>query len=348
MSKWIPDSQDENAVIELHSEVDVEGIIRQYSKGEREGKIRKDARKVGLFWGGKEEEENLGREILKDKLRIWKKEGYDVSNLEDIFFEDLKEVKAAFEQFEEDAATLEELAAELEFFTLAGFKEDVERLKAKLKDPSQISNLRAEIETLENKASKKKEVAEKKICLVCGFPLGDEKKCPRCGAVFEEKVLETEKIERAGLLGGHCYLIEEEKLTRSLKLFKGMLSEGYKGFCITRTNPKQLKEMKKLKNTSIIWLTDKESSTETTLPPVLERIIYEIGDFLRKEEKGCLILDGIEYLVSNNSFDAVLRFIRRIIDEVSESKNILMVTLGPYTLKERELKILEREMEKVE
>lgn len=341
------DSNDENATIELHSDVNVDSIIKKYSKEDKGAGITKDARKVGLFWGGKEEEENLEREILKDKLNNWRNEGYDVSGLEDIFSQDLKEVKIAFEKFGEDVTTLEDLAAELEFFTLAGFEKEVEKLKAKLKDPKEIPNLRAEIETLESKASKKKEEAEKNICLVCGFPLGDEIKCPRCGAVTGKKVMEAKKEEKAELLGGHCYLIEEEKLIRSLKLYKKMLSEGYRGFCLTRTNPKHLGEMKELENSSIVWLTDKESAIETTIPPVLERIIYEVGDFIRKEEKGCLILDGIEYLVSNNSFDAVLRFIRRIIDDISESKSILMVTLGPHTLKERELKILEREMEKV-
>jgi hypothetical protein len=60
-----------------------------------------------------------------------------------------------------------------------------------------------------------------------------------------------------------------------------------------------------------------------------------------------LILDGIEYLVSSNSFDPVLRFIRSLIDEVSETQSVFLITVGPYTLKPQELKILEREMEKI-
>jgi rubrerythrin len=345
------DTHDENATIELYSDVDIEPIIKRYGIDEKvknKGQPSKtDARRVGLFWGGKEEEENLERQVLGDKLKNWKQEGYDVSKLEEIFPGDLKEVKAAFDRFEEKVTTLEEMAAELEFFSLAGFEKEIEDLKAKLKDPGQIPSIREEIEVLEKKASKKKDGSKKKICLVCGFPIGDEKKCPRCGAVAEKKVIDVEEEKEEGIeiMSGHCYLIEEEKPKRTLKLFNEMLGKGYKGLFITRTNPKRLKDMKKLENTSIIWLTDKESVKETTIPPILERIIYELGDYLKIEEKGCLILDGIEYLVSNNSFDAVLRFIRRIVDEVSETKSVFMVTVGPSTLKERELKILEREME---
>jgi len=56
-------------------------------------------------------------------------------------------------------------------------------------------------------------------------------------------------------------------------------------------------------------------------------------------------VDGIEYLVSNNSFDAVLKFIRRLLDTISESQYVFIISLGPATLKDQELKMLEREMD---
>jgi hypothetical protein len=58
-----------------------------------------------------------------------------------------------------------------------------------------------------------------------------------------------------------------------------------------------------------------------------------------------MLLDGVEYLISNNGFDAVLRFIRRLVDDFSESGCILLVVISPFTLKQQELKIIEREME---
>lgn len=351
------DLNDEKATIELHSEVDVETIIKKYSKDKKAGKEdkaaesqAKDGRRVGLFWGGKEEQEKLEREVLHNKLKNWKENGYDVSSLEKILTGDLTDIKSAFEKYEENVKILEELSAELEFFTMAGFEDEVKRLKKKLKNPDQIPNIQAEIESLEKKASKSKMAGEKRICLVCGYPLGQEEKCPRCGAVTQvtqKTGVVVEKSKGLELLDGHCYLIEEEKLKTSIKLFKKMLNSGYNGLCITRTNPKQLKAKKGLEDVPIIWLTQKESETERTIPPILERVIYEIGNYFKTEEKGCMILDGIEFLISNNNFDGVLRFIRRLIDDVSETKSVLMVTVGPHTLKERELKILEREMEKI-
>jgi archaellum biogenesis ATPase FlaH len=61
--------------------------------------------------------------------------------------------------------------------------------------------------------------------------------------------------------------------------------------------------------------------------------------------RGAVLLDGIEYLVSNNSFEAVLKFVRRLLDLVSESHYVLLISLSSSTLKEQELKVLERELE---
>jgi hypothetical protein len=58
-----------------------------------------------------------------------------------------------------------------------------------------------------------------------------------------------------------------------------------------------------------------------------------------------VVLDGIQYLVSSTNFESVLRFLRSLIDEISESKCIFAISLSPETMKPQELAILEREME---
>jgi hypothetical protein len=343
------DSEDENATIEVYSGIDIDSIIDRYSQkktGNSEGdRGGKEGRRIGLFWGGKEEVDGIEREALEEKLNTWKTDGYDVTELENILSSELTEVKAAFTQFENDVSTLQEMASELDFLALAGFKDEIEKLREKLRDPSQIPQIRSEIEALQKKKTEKE--GEGRICPVCATALDETGKCPKCSTRIVKKEEKEEKIGGIEPRSGHCYLIEEEKLRKSLKLFTETLKKGYNGFCITRTNPKHLPELKEIENLKTVWLTDRESTTGETIPPILERIIYEISDFIRREEQGCLILDGIEYLESNNSFEAVLRFIRRIIDDVSDSKSILMVTLGPHTLKQQELKILEREMEKI-
>jgi rubrerythrin len=349
------DSYNENAKIEIHTGVDVDSIINQFNKDKEESQepeeSQGESRRIGLFWGGGGDNESLERQHLEEKMRNWENKGYVISELESAFSQDIKDVKARFERYEEAVTTLEELGAEIELFSLAGFDAEVQSIREKLHNPSQILAIKAEIEALERKAGESEEAAPsadlgpKKVCIVCGYPISDEAKCPRCGALTIKK----DSVEQKGveIKSGHCYLIEEEKMLNSLNLFINLLSGGYKGFAITRTNPRYLKEKGDLNDAKMVWLTDKESTSESTISPSLERIIYEIEDFLKKEEKGCLVMDGIEYLVSSNGFDPVLRFLRKIIDDVSETQSVLLITIGPYTLKPQELKILEREMEKI-
>lgn len=155
------------------------------------------------------------------------------------------------------------------------------------------------------------------------------------------KVEEAERV----LKPGAAYLVKEERPTDCFRLFAKCAASGDGGLLITRSNPKRVREKFDLGTARILWLTDRESATEDTIPPVLERIIYEIEEFMKRGSRGAVLIDGVEYLVSNNSFDAVLKFLRRLIDHVSESRFTFLLSLSPATMKEQEVKILEREME---
>ena len=147
---------------------------------------------------------------------------------------------------------------------------------------------------------------------------------------------------------GRSYLIKEDRPAAAFRLFARFLGGRSRGLVITRTNPKRLRENYDLPAGRVLWLTDREGSVEETIAPALERLVYEIEDFMSKNPRGAVLLDGIEYLVSNNSFDAVLKFVRRLLDTVSESHYAFVISLGSATLKDQELKTLEREMEVIE
>ncbi len=158
-------------------------------------------------------------------------------------------------------------------------------------------------------------------------------------------VQETRKeiMKEVKAMPGHCYLVEEERPTYSNVLLGRKMEEGYRGLVITRMNPKRIRDEFKAPP-EILWLTDKESSQEKTVPPSLEMIIHVIQEYMQ-EGKGMIVLDGIQYLVSATNFDAVLRFLRSLIDEISESEAILAISMSPETMKPQEVSILEREME---
>ncbi|MBI5001044.1 MAG: DUF835 domain-containing protein [Euryarchaeota archaeon] len=150
--------------------------------------------------------------------------------------------------------------------------------------------------------------------------------------------------QKGALRNSHSYLVEENKPATCFALFADLVAKGYKGLVITRTKPQRLMENYSFA-AKILWLTDRESATEEVIGPSLEKLIYKIDEVINSGENTALLIDGLEYLISSNNFDAVLRFLRRLIDEVAELKCVFMLSLAPGTLGEHEQKTLERELE---
>ena len=144
---------------------------------------------------------------------------------------------------------------------------------------------------------------------------------------------------------GHCYLVEEDRPDHAFTLLTAAAKGGGRALLITRSNPRRVREKHDVDEARILWLTERESSNVETITPSLERIIYVIEEFMKEGGRGAIMIDGIEYLASSNSFDAVLKFTRRLIDHTSESQFTLLASVSTKTMKEQEIKNLEREME---
>ena len=155
----------------------------------------------------------------------------------------------------------------------------------------------------------------------------------------------AEKGEEYELFPGSSYILEESRPVLCHIMFESYLNRGYAGLNITRTNPGKLRRKYNMADARLVWLTDRESIKEETVEPGLEMVMYLIEDTLEKSDRAIIVLDDIQYLISNNSFDAVAQFIRRLVDEISESDSILLTSVSPDTLSKQELSILERELE---
>jgi chromosomal replication initiator protein len=162
--------------------------------------------------------------------------------------------------------------------------------------------------------------------------------------VIREDVKVAPKRVSKTLSSGGNYIVEEAKPKRCFEIFMKAVSEGHQPLLITRLNPKRIRHKYGLESGRILWLRDKDSETEETIAPVLENMLGIIEDFL-KDRKAIVLIDGVEYLITMNGFDAVIRFLRNIFDEVSETESAFLLSVSPKTLKEWEIKTLEKEME---
>ena len=143
---------------------------------------------------------------------------------------------------------------------------------------------------------------------------------------------------------GHCYLIEEAEAEKSYRLFADSIGCGIEGFCITRTYPEKIKEKYDLAETPIIWLstTKTKGSIEPTNLATLTRLLT---DFFKKEKNSIIMLDGLDYIITQNDFPTILRFLYFLRDTIGAENSRLIVPINPKVLNTKELSLLERDFE---
>lgn len=174
---------------------------------------------------------------------------------------------------------------------------------------------------------------------------GGEKKEEKHPPKEEEEGALTVEEALGRISRGFSYLLEERRPEKCYEIFRELLKDSMSGLMFTRTNPKIIQKKYGIEgDVSIYWLTDQEDAGQLKVSHSLETLIYHIEEFVNNHEECVILLDGLEYLLGNNTFNAVMRFLRRLVDRTSQKENIFLVALSPYTMEEREVSLLEREI----
>jgi len=163
---------------------------------------------------------------------------------------------------------------------------------------------------------------------------------------------------------GYNYLFEEIRPRNTYICFFDMLKRGDQGFCITSTYPKKVRDMYSkdypaLEELPIYWLSDWYGASqeflnigqeEKTLRPARMEfeIMKEVSNFIKKNRgKGVLLLDGIETLVMDNSFEKVISFLTTINNMASANMCSILAPINPGVFKRRDRFILQKIFDEV-
>ncbi|UCH90242.1 MAG: PAS domain S-box protein [Thermoplasmata archaeon] len=162
--------------------------------------------------------------------------------------------------------------------------------------------------------------------------------------ISERKRAEEEmkkKLMKFRLEEGGLYLVQESSPALSLEAFKDLLKVGYDGMVISRTPGRDLKKMIK-GEVEFVWLSEKKG--ENTLSPMLQRIEKKVESVPYK----IIYIDRLDYLISKHGFNNVLQFVQRIREGAIISNRVIILSIDPSTLDERELTLLGKEAVDVE
>ncbi len=155
-----------------------------------------------------------------------------------------------------------------------------------------------------------------------------------------EKKLKTEFKYWLG--PAECYIITEKKPERSFEIFVDLVTHGISGFVVSREYPEKMKRKYTLQKTPILWLSRTEREN-TISPDDLSKLYYIIGEFTRKTKESVILLDGLEYLITQVNFDTVLKQLLEFKDTIILHNSRLIIPVHVETLSPREYSILERE-----
>jgi isoleucyl-tRNA synthetase len=186
-------------------------------------------------------------------------------------------------------------------------------------------------------------------CIACGalIPAGAVE-CPSCGAPRirpTESARGSESETLAVLKDSSSYLVKEAKPEEAYRLFLASLGAGKKGMVITRLFPRKVRERFGLSNLPIVWLSN-VGKGDSVRPKDLEKLSLSAEQFLVRE-RGVILLDAVEYLVTNNNFLTVLRLVQAIRDQAAVNNGVLLLSVNPSTLDAQQMTLLEREVDRV-
>ena len=151
--------------------------------------------------------------------------------------------------------------------------------------------------------------------------------------------------EELVLKDGTSYLFTDKGVPRAYGLLRRLLSEGRRGMVISRTHPGRVEQMYE-PACPIMWIAKniKAASGVMSLEPTrLMKIHGTISDFVKANKGAAILLDGLEYLITENGFSTVMKAIQLTNEEVAMSGAILLVPVDPRTLETQQLGYLERE-----
>jgi len=153
--------------------------------------------------------------------------------------------------------------------------------------------------------------------------------------------------ERFPIERGFVYLVKEKRPGIAFAMFNEAVNRGAKGMLVTREHPNRLKQSHEFSAAKILWLTRRVGEDHID-PTDLSHLSMNISKFIEATKKSVVLLEGLEYLITQNNFETVLRFVNHMHDFVLAHDCAIIIVLDPRVLSMREIALLERSAKIVE
>ena len=167
------------------------------------------------------------------------------------------------------------------------------------------------------------------------------------GLPSDKKIADTAGVPQLSsiLEYGTSFAFFEEKAEKSVQLFEIGLKKGLKGLCFTREYPDKLRQRHDLKDATVVWLSN-IGSQDTIRPKDLEKITLQCNELLASSQS-VILIDGLEYLITNNGFISVLKLLQFLRDATAVNRSVLIISINQHAIKDSEVSLIKREVDRI-
>ena len=171
------------------------------------------------------------------------------------------------------------------------------------------------------------------------------------GTAETEEQLSTRHAEiegiRYSLRRGYIYLVGEQRPDVAYLALSDLSKAGFDILAITRQHPTKLREKYSLNGAEIRWLTQVVGSNNLD-PSKLSMITGAVLSFIDRHDNSAVFLDGLEYLLSNNSIVRVIGMIENIMQKAVDRGAVVIVSADRLTFEQKDLAIIEKLFEQLD
>ncbi len=143
---------------------------------------------------------------------------------------------------------------------------------------------------------------------------------------------------------GHSYLVKGRQMAKGFQHFADLVNRGFEGLHITRQHPNHIEKTRFKRKPRIIWLSTTLGKNYVD-PHNLGSLTSMIHEFVESNEKTVIFVDGLEYLMINNDFSRIIKFIEYVNETVMQNNSVFFLAIDERVFEEKELAILERNLE---
>ncbi len=146
---------------------------------------------------------------------------------------------------------------------------------------------------------------------------------------------------------GNGYLLKCKSSKYAFNILKELKAQPDRNaICITREHPDKVNKKYGLDISEIWWLSTSTDEFSVT-PTNVTKIAHKVNDYIKANENSIVLLDGLEYLISNNDFPKVLKLIQEIHQTIVKTNAILIIPVNPLVIDEKNVQKLEHELDEV-